>query len=168
MRCEYHFRLIWWYREKAFLAFLKLTSSSAASFVYAGVTGPLGTVAVQYDTINILTLPAFHWLSVPYNPQDPRIKHTCNAVGGSQIVVVGGSDANPKDVGGDLELITESEFESRDPFQQGLAIFDMHELQFINGFTPGGSPEYELSDAVKQVYANTNQCVILASFRSMQ
>ena len=141
---------------------------SAASFVYAGITGPLGTVAVQYDTINILTLPAFHWLSVPYDPQNPRIKHTCNAVGGSQIVVIGGSDANPKDVSGDFELITESEFESKDPFQQGLAIFDMHQLQFTDGFTAGGPAEYELSDAVKQIYANSNQYVILARFKSTQ
>lgn len=143
-----------------------LRGLSTASFVYAGDGSHLGSDAIEFDTINILTLPAFHWLSVPYNPQNPRLGHTCHAVGGSQIVIVGGSDANPPQTFGDYEIIIKSEFQSKDPFEQGLAIFDMQTLQFKDGYTAGGPAVYEQSDEVQRIYAGSNQFVILTIFDS--
>ncbi|KAL8850831.1 MAG: hypothetical protein Q9221_004245 [Calogaya cf. arnoldii] len=57
---------------------------------------------VPYDEIFILTLPAFHWLKVDYPARNPRSSHSCNAVGGSQIVSIGGIDSNAKIPIGDL------------------------------------------------------------------
>ena len=132
--------------------------------MYGGSDGHLGTEAVPYDTISILTLPAFRWVSVSYNPQNPRIGHTCHAVGGAQIAVIGGADANCKQVLGNYADIGRSTFASPDPFSQGLAIFDMHELQFISGYTAKGAAVYEQSDEVKEVYAGqTNGYGNLAS-----
>lgn len=113
-------------------------------------------MTVQYDTINILTLPAFHWISVPYNPQNPRHGLSCNAVGGSQILTIGGVDSNAKITVGFDDDINKSTFNSSaDPFAQGLAVFDMTTLAFSDHFT-AGAPPYEQSDVVKQFYSQSN------------
>ena len=113
-------------------------------------------MAIQYDTINILTLPAFHWISVPYNPENPRHGLSCNAVGGSQILTIGGVDSNSKVDYGTPDENTESTFDSSpDPFAQGLAIFDMTTLAFSDHFS-AGAPPYEQSDVVKQFYSQSN------------
>ena len=127
------------------------------SFVYAGWSGILGSIAIQYDTINILTLPAFHWIEVPYDPQNPRHGHSCNAVGGSQIISIGGVDSNSNVTGGDYPDLTKSTFNTApDPFAQGLAIFDMTTLSFAKQYT-AMAPPYEQSALVKQVYAESQE-----------
>ena len=130
-----------------------LCSDIIARFVYAGNSGHLGTPSVSFDSVNILTIPAFHWLSVPYDPKNPRSGHTCNAVGGSQILIVGGYDANAPIDYGDYETIVKSTFSTPDPFAQGLAIFDLRTLTFADNFTAGLPAQYEQSDQVKQFYA---------------
>lgn len=123
------------------------------SFVYAGWDGNLGSTAVQYDTINVLTLPAFHWITVPYNPQNPRHGHSCNPVGGSQIISIGGVDSTAIVAHGQ-NIIKRTFDNSPDPFAQGLAIFDMTELSFVNQYTTQ-PPPYEQSEEVKQFYAQS-------------
>ena len=126
-----------------------------ARFVYAGGIGNFGTPEIPYDTISILTIPAFHWLSVPYNPQNPRLQHTCTAVGGSQILIVGGWDGNiPQDYGNDEDIV-KSQFSTPDPFAQGLAIFDLQTWTFADGFTAGLPSQYEQSDQIKQIYGQS-------------
>ncbi|KAI4249394.1 MAG: hypothetical protein L6R42_009012, partial [Xanthoria sp. 1 TBL-2021] len=107
---------------------------------------------VAYDEIFILTLPAFHWLKVNYPPQHPRQGHSCNAVGGSQIISIGGVDSNAKIKYGDIEEIKRSALNSSvDPFVQGLGIFDMTTLTWANRYT-ANAPPYEQSDPVKAYY----------------
>ena len=123
------------------------------SFVYAGFDGNLGSRAIQYDTISVLTLPAFHWITVPYNPQNPRHGHSCNPVGGSQIISIGGVDSNSLVTTGN---IIPSTFNSTpDPFAQGLAVFDMTALRFLDQYT-ADAPPYEQSEEVKQFYAQSH------------
>ena len=117
------------------------------SFMYAGWDGRLGTASIPYDEIYILTLPAFHWIKVDYPPQNPRFGLTCNAVGGSQILTIGGLDANPN-LDGDLVY---TPFDAADPYTQGLAIFDMTTLKFATQYTANASP-YVQSDIVKNYY----------------
>ena len=108
------------------------------------------------DTINILTLPAFHWISVSYNPQNPRHGHSCNSVGGSQILVIGGVDTNCKaaTVNETADMAT---FDTTpDPFLQGLAIFNMTSLKFSDQYT-AEAPDYEQSDLVKHFYSQSQQ-----------
>ena len=92
---------------------------------------------------------------MPYNPQNPRLGHTCNAIGGSQIVIIGGLDANSN-----ITLtsgIQESLYNtSADPFSQGLAIFDMTTLRFAEQYTAGSKP-YEQSDPVKEFYSQSQK-----------
>lgn len=125
-------------------------------FVYAGDTGNLGTSSVPCDTVNILSLPAFHWISVAYNPQNPRAGHTCEAVGGSQIAIIGGFDANPTDVNGDYSQVVKSIFSTADPFVQGLAIFDLRTLDFAAEYIAGGGAVYEPNEAITQFYTQVS------------
>ena len=119
-------------------------------FVYSGWGTVLGSDTIQYDTINILSIPAFHWIVVPYYSQKPRFAHTCNAVGGSQIVIVCGLDANSN------ITFTSTFNSSAEPFTQGLAIFDMTTLKFAEQYTAGAKP-YEQSDPVKQFYSQSQK-----------
>lgn len=131
------------------------TNGTYEIFVYAGWGTHLGPAAVQYDTINILTLPAFHWISIPYNPENPRHALSCNAVGGSQILTIGGVDSNSKVATGLIADIIESTFDSSaDPFAQGLAIFDMTTMTFSDKYT-AEAPPYEQSEVVKQFYSQS-------------
>lgn len=123
--------------------------------MYAGWGTRLGPAAIQYDTINILTLPAFHWISVPYNPENPRHALSCNAVGGSQILTIGGVDSNAQVDVGMVQGIIDSTFNSSpDPFAQGLAILDMTTMAFVDQYT-AGAPPYEQSDVLKQFYSQS-------------
>ena len=126
------------------------------SFIYGGWNFLPGLGTVQFDTVNILTLPAFHWISVPYNPQNPRHGHSCNAVGGSQIITIGGVDSNSQVTQWNSTQVIQSQYDSPDPFAQGLAIFDMTNLAFVNQYT-AGAPPYEQSDVIKKFYAQSGQ-----------
>lgn len=140
------------------IAGINSTNETYEIFVYGGYDAIFGNESVQFDTISILTLPAFHWISVPYPPKSPRNGHSCNAVGGSQIISIGGADPNVDVSTPALENVVKySTFNATpDPFQQGLAIFDMTSLQFASQYT-ADAPPYEQSDPVKQFYLESQQ-----------
>ncbi|KAL8778999.1 MAG: hypothetical protein Q9213_007148 [Squamulea squamosa] len=94
---------------------------------------------------------------VDYPPQSPRAGHTCNAVGGSQIISVGGVDTNPQISSGNLNDIRQSIFNTTaDPFAQGLGIFDMTSLKWADHYT-ANAPQYVQSDLVKSFYRDNPQ-----------
>ena len=126
------------------------TNGTYEIFVYAGDSGKLSTSSVPFDTVNILSLPAFNWFSAAYNPQNPRSGHTCESVGGSQIVIIGGKDANPPVESGVPD--TEITLSTPDPFAQGLAIFDLRTLEFAAEYKAGGGAVYEPNQVIKQFY----------------
>ena len=75
-------------------------------------------------------------------------------MGGSQIISIGGVDSNSHLTVG--ENIIKSTFDSApDPFAQGLAIFDMRTLNFVDQYT-ADAPPYEQSEEVKQFYAQSH------------
>ncbi|KAI4137595.1 MAG: hypothetical protein LQ341_005083 [Variospora aurantia] len=144
-------------RKEFCTAGVNSTSETYEIFVYGGHNGDLGPEAVPYDEIFILTLPAFHWFKVDYPPQHPRFGHTCNAVGGNQIISIGGVDANSKIYFGWVNEITDSTFNtSADPFAQGLGIFDMTTLKWRDRYT-ANAPPYEQSDLVRNFYKTNPQ-----------
>ncbi len=128
------------------------TNGTYEIFVYGGDNGNLGTSSVQLDTVNILRLPAFNWFSVAYNPQNPRSGHTCEAVRGSLIAIVGGIDSNPKQTTGNFNDLVQRTFATPDPFAQGLAIFDLRRLDFSAEYTAGGGTVYEPNAVITQFY----------------
>ena len=145
-------------RVNACAAGIASTNNTYEIFVYNGNNGNLGTQAVPFDTISILTLPAFQWITVPYNPQNPRYGHTCHAVGGSQILLVGGADANGKTVVGDYNDIYLAAMSTPDPNEQGLAVFDLNGLKWQDGYS-ASAPPYEQSGPIKDYYAQNGQSV---------
>ena len=116
------------------------TNDTYEIFVYAGVLRGLPP-----DTIHILSLPAFNWFSGA-NTTQYRAGHTCEAVGGSQIVIVGGYEASVNRGPGE-------EFGTPDPFAQGLAIFDLRTLDFAAEYKAGGGAVYEPNEIITQFYA---------------
>ncbi|KAL8933432.1 MAG: hypothetical protein Q9216_006367, partial [Gyalolechia sp. 2 TL-2023] len=137
------------------LAGINSTEGSYEVFLYGGTNNHLGPDAVPYDEIFLLTLPAFHWIKVDYPPQFPRGGHSCNAVGGSQIISVGGYDANPEIFVNALydDVALSQLNSSADPLTQGLGIFDMTTLAWIDHFTANAAP-YTQSDMVREYYRN--------------
>ncbi|KAJ5046758.1 uncharacterized protein L3040_003988 [Drepanopeziza brunnea f. sp. 'multigermtubi'] len=129
------------------------TNDTYEIFIYAGWGGHLGSAALPYDEIYILTLPAFQWIKVPYPPAKPRHGHTCETVGNRQMLVIGGVDTlqdTATNAAPSLDLVT---FSTRDQFAQGLAIFDMTRLSWANQYD-AGAPAYEQSDPVRNYYAS--------------
>ncbi|KAL9601371.1 MAG: hypothetical protein Q9219_002547 [cf. Caloplaca sp. 3 TL-2023] len=144
-------------RKEFCIAGVNSTSETYEIFVYGGDNGNLGPDAVAYDEIFILSLPAFRWFKVDYPPAHPRNGHTCNAVGGSQIISIGGVDSNSRVHYGDYYSIGQSTFNSSiDPFKQGLGIFDMTTLTWASKYT-ANAPPYEQSDLVRNFYTQNPQ-----------
>ncbi|KAL8903295.1 MAG: hypothetical protein Q9171_007448 [Xanthocarpia ochracea] len=139
-------------RRSFCLAGVNSTDETYEIFLYGGFNGRLGPSTIPYDEIFILTLPAFHWLKIDYPALHPRHGHSCNAVGGSQIISTGGVDSNATITTGDLTEIRKSSFNSSvDPFVQGLGIFDMTSLKWADRYR-ANAPPYEQSDRVKAFY----------------
>ena len=111
-------------------------------FAYRGHNFSWGSGSIPFETVHIL--PAFHWLHVDYPPLIPRAGGTCNAVAGSQILTVGGLDAS--------QGYLEPALSTKDPFAQGLGIFDLDNLSWSQRYS-ASSPPYVQSDVVKQVYS---------------
>ncbi|KAK4147105.1 uncharacterized protein C8A04DRAFT_9165, partial [Dichotomopilus funicola] len=93
--------------------------------VYAGWNGQSGPSATAYDTAHVLSLPGFYWVKVDYEAAHPRHGLSCEDVGGSQILVIGGVDSTQN--GSDSYA---AGFMTKDPFPNGLAVFDLAELAF--------------------------------------
>ncbi|EKG13329.1 Galactose oxidase/kelch beta-propeller [Macrophomina phaseolina MS6] len=129
-------------------------------FAYAGWGGDLGTKSVQFDQIYILTLPAFHWINVDYPPTGTRHALTCHAVGGSQILTIGGVDSASTD---SSATIYAGPFRDRDKYTQGLAVFDLSTLEWKNEYTANAS-KYTQSELVRTYYAENRN----PSFNSTQ
>ncbi|PVH89554.1 hypothetical protein DL98DRAFT_477 [Cadophora sp. DSE1049] len=132
------------------------TNGTYEIFVYAGWAGRLGNLALPYDEMYILTLPAFQWIKVPYAPAKPRHGHTCETVGKRQMLVIGGVDTlqdETTNAARTLDLVT---FSTKDQFTQGLAIFDMTTLTWSEQYDANAAA-YEQSDPVKNYYASNSR-----------
>lgn len=124
--------------------------------MYAEWNNILDPTQIQYDTIDILTLPAFDWISVPYKPQNPRHDHSCNAVDDSQILSIEGTNTNLKKATDNDSADNTTFYSNSDPFLQGLAIFDMTSLEFLSQYT-AEAQSYEQSHLMKQFYSLSQQ-----------
>ncbi|XMA15799.1 hypothetical protein WAI453_008590 [Rhynchosporium graminicola] len=132
------------------------TNGTYEIFVYAGWGGNLGSSALQFDEMYILTLPAFQWIKVPYAPAKPRHGLTCETVGRRQMLVIGGVDTlqdDPTPAANSLDAVT---FSTKDQFSQGLGIFDMTALSWSSGYN-ADARAYEQSAPVKNYYASNSR-----------
>ena len=124
-------------------------------FVYSGSVG-YGDVYQKRNEIHILTLPAFHWIELPYKAVHPRAGHSCDPVGGGQILIVGGTDPTVDET----ETVGLDQMTEPDVFKQGLAVFNMSSLEWQDHYS-ASPPNYEQADEVKQYYMQTGRYVYL-------
>ena len=118
--------------------------------MYGGWSGHATAANTAFDEIFILSLPAFTWSKVEYTPQHPRHALTCHAVGGGQILTIGGLDSDNTVDNANAYL---SVFSSPDPFVQGLGVFDLGTLSWQDHFSsnPGA---YKQADSIMKIYTS--------------
>ncbi|KAF3351459.1 hypothetical protein VD0002_g4822 [Verticillium dahliae] len=97
-----------------------------------------------YDDAYVLTLPGFHWEKVDYESKSPRSGHACLVVGKRQMLSIGGVNHEPGMP--DLWL-------DRDPWPQGLGVFDITELKWTNEYD-ADAEDYDSPEVIKSWYAD--------------
>ena len=131
------------------------TNGTYEIFFYGGLgSDAVGPSSIAFDTIDILTLPGFHWVNVPYDPGNPRVGHTCQQVGNArsgQILVVGGAD-------GTQSGNTSKWMSTPDPNKLGLGIFDLQNLTWMDSYV-ADSPPYAQSDSIREFYTSSGGSV---------
>lgn len=96
----------------------------------------LGPDGEKSDEVYVLSLPAFRWFRANYTSASPRLAHTCHATKTRQMVMIGGE--NPL-------------HSTQDPWDQGIAVFDMTALKFKDSYQSSADP-YEPPYAIQQYY----------------
>ncbi|KAF1987247.1 hypothetical protein K402DRAFT_55465 [Aulographum hederae CBS 113979] len=117
-------------------------------FIYGGVNQMNWEV---YADMYILTIPGFVWFKVPARRvRAKRHGHTCEPVGGRQLMSIGGID-NPQD-GKNYWY----DWTIPDSFIQGIGVFDMTALTWKSGYDADAAP-YQSPTVVKDWYSRGNQ-----------
>lgn len=93
------------------------------------------------DEVWVLSLPAFAWFKANYSSSATRYRHTCNLVGKSQMLSLGGLDPN------DQRSL------SVDPAPQGIRMFDLTAMRWSQGYNASAEP-YVSPQVVKEWYSN--------------
>ncbi len=101
-------------------------------FIHGGTA--YDTRTDELDQIYILSLPAFHWFRAEYSPTNPRAWHTCHSVGNRQMILIGGLDPT-KDSVPDAAFLSSP----KDPWEQGIGVFDMSTLQWKSSYQASAS-----------------------------
>ena len=121
-------------------------------FFYGGSVIPAGTAAttdqqsnIDLAEVSILSLPSFSWHKTSLSPTESRAKHSCNLAGKRQMIVVGGTTANV----GNNNL-------PKDPWNQGLGVFDLTDLTWKDSYDPSADT-YQTPNIVKQYISANGQ-----------
>jgi hypothetical protein len=95
---------------------------------------------IDLDQVWVLSLPSFTWYNSSYEPSDARFLHTCHVPGNPprrQMVAVGGLIPDFKYI-----------FQPKDPWPQGLGIFDLTEMEWKDSYDANAT-RYETPKMVK-------------------
>jgi hypothetical protein len=97
-----------------------------------------------YEDAYVLTLPGFAWTKVPDPPAGPRTGHSCVAIGNRQVLSIGG-----------LNSFTDKPWEQTDAAHQGLLLFDMTEMEWLDTYNADAAP-YQSHQSIRDWYAVTS------------
>lgn len=115
-------------------------------FIYGGYRAGLSDQQFvrASDEVYVLSLPGFVWFKADYPATSARHMHSCDIVGhgGSQMVVTGGVDPTARDGP------TES---SRDPWTNGINIFDLSAMRWKDAYDPNDAP-YQTPSVIRDWY----------------
>lgn len=106
-------------------------------FVHGGIVE--NTEALDSDQMYILSLPSFRWFRANYTSTHLRALHTCHATDSNQMIIIGGYNPNAKP-------------EKKDPWSQGIGVFDMTTLEFKDSYEAKAGP-YKTPDVIKRYYS---------------
>ncbi|KAF6838715.1 kelch repeat protein [Colletotrichum plurivorum] len=112
-------------------------------FIFGGSNTAADTA---YDEVYILSLPGFVWTKANYESASPRDCMGCALAGQRQMITIGGINR---------KLGVPTFFKDRDPFPQGLGIFDLTELKWKDQYDAGAA-NYQSPAAVKAWYDEGN------------
>ena len=116
-------------------------------FIYGGqdpkVADPRQQTNIS-DVVYVLSLPGFVWFQADFPATSARIMHSCNVVGkgGSQMIVVGGLDPTATNIS----------IATRDPWSNGINIFDMSKLRWKDSYVPNDA-KYQTPGVITEWYA---------------
>jgi hypothetical protein len=113
-------------------------------FLYGGKVYPDVDRTVSNGAVHVLSLPSFRWHKQATPPNFGRFMHSCNVIGNRQMVVVGGVVIEPG-VSSDAFTVFGG---SADPWEQGIGIFDMSELEWKASYNASAAT-YVTPDVVK-------------------
>lgn len=92
-----------------------------------------------FHDLHVLTLPGFEWTQIKTNG-GKRSGHACVTPGNRQMISVGGINTH-----------VEKPWEDKDPFPQGIGVFDMTALEWKDEYDPE-APPYEMPQVVREWY----------------
>lgn len=110
------------------------------------INNTLGPDGAKTAEVYVLSLPAFRWFKANGTSDSPRWGHTCLATNSNQMIMIGGNNPiySKRLLGGDNG-------EPQDPWEQGIAVFDMTALQFKDSYDSKADP-YEPPGVVQEFY----------------
>lgn len=114
------------------------------SFIYGGrVMGE--SIRNATDDVYVLSLPSFVFFKANDPQSTRRLEQACVATG-RQMISVGGTDGHA----------WPSSLTDKDPWPQGIGIFDMTEMRWSDQYNASADPD-ESPDVVKNWYAQGNR-----------
>lgn len=129
--------------------------------MYGGVINyQVGSDAVNSDQVYILSIPAFQWFQAVYPPAFSRASHTCHATKTNQMMIIGGVDPT-----NDTRWVgfVDNGLEPRDPWAEGIGIFDMTTLTFKDSYDSKAKP-YEAPEMIKSFYKDKSAKLLCPDF----
>lgn len=115
-------------------------------FIYGGVVNDVvGSKNVNSGQVYILSLPSFRWFLANYTTTSSRAAHTCHATNSSQMIIIGGMDPT-------YSLDTLRNNDEKDPWTQGIGVFNMTALQFKDSYQANAEP-YKTPDIIRRFYS---------------
>ena len=113
-------------------------SANGGSFVFGGYDP---TNSRTYGDVHVLSLPGFVWRRIDATSGGLRSGQACVAVGNRQMLTIGGVDPQ-----------ADKPWQSKDPFPQGLGIFDMTALKWKEIFDHKAAA-YDSPEPIREWYA---------------
>jgi hypothetical protein len=117
--------------------------NATPSFIHGGYNAL--TLEI-YDDIHVLTIPGFIWFKFPAPAPAARFSHTCELIGGSQVMTIGGL-TNPQS-----KQNIYYDFTIPDPYVQGIGIFDATAVVWKSQYDVD-APPYPSPKPVKYWYS---------------
>ena len=113
-------------------------ANAVHSFLFGGYDP---TNSRTYEDLYVLTLPGFEWTRIEATSGGPRIGQACVATGTRQMLTVGG-----------INFQKNKPWEDKDPFPQGIGVFDMTELKWKDNYDHEAAA-YDSPQPVQSFYA---------------